>query len=92
VVGPQAGWRPGVGRPGPRQSALARRADARSIFFVVEAERGEFARRINAGQLRPIVGDVLPLARRRGAFQRKHDRGSPGKTVLQVDEARVHSR
>ena len=26
------------------------------------------------------------------AFQRKHGRGSPGKTVLQVEEARVESR
>jgi NADPH:quinone reductase-like Zn-dependent oxidoreductase len=78
----------------PGASALARRADARSIFFVVEADRAELvelARRIDAGQLRPIVGDVLPLARGRDAFQRKHGRGSPGKTVLQVDEARVES-
>jgi hypothetical protein len=55
---------------GPAESALARRADARSIFFVVEAERGELvelARRINAGQLRPIVADVLPLARPRSS-------------------------
>jgi NADPH:quinone reductase-like Zn-dependent oxidoreductase len=79
----------------PGASALARRADARGIFFVVEADRAELvelARRIDAGQLRPIVGDVLPLARGRDAFQRKHGRGSPGKTVLQVDEARVESR
>ena len=75
----------------PGASALAPRADARSIFFVVEAERAELvelARRIDAGQLRPIVGDVLTLARGRDAFQRKHGRGSPGKTVLQVGEAR----
>ena len=79
----------------PGESALARHADARSIFFVVEAERAELvelARRIDVGQLRPIVGDVLPLTRGRDAFQRKHGRGIPGKTVLQVDEACVESR
>ena len=79
----------------PGESALARRADARSIFFVVEAEHAELvelARRIDAGQLRPIVGDVLPLARGRDAFERKHGRGSPGKTVFQVGEPRVESR
>jgi NADPH:quinone reductase-like Zn-dependent oxidoreductase len=72
-----------------------RRADARSIFFVVEADRAELvelARRIDAGELRPIVGDVLPLARGRDAFERKHGGGSPGKTVLEVAEARVASR
>ena len=79
----------------PGASALARRADARSVFFVVEADRAELselARRIDAGRLRPIVGDVLPLARGRDAFERKHGRGSPGKTVLQVDEACVELR
>jgi NADPH:quinone reductase-like Zn-dependent oxidoreductase len=79
----------------PGESAPARHADTRSIFFVVEAERAELvelARRIDAGQLRPIVGDVRPLARGRDAFQRKHARGSPGKTVLQVGEAGVESR
>jgi NADPH:quinone reductase-like Zn-dependent oxidoreductase len=59
----------------------------------VEADRTELielARRIDEGQLRPIVGEVLPLARGRDAFQRKHGRGIPGKTVLQVvDEAIV---
>jgi len=72
----------------PNESAPARRSDARGAFFVVEADRTELvelARRIDEGQLRPIVGDVLPLARGRDAFERKHGRGSPGKTVLQVD-------
>jgi NADPH:quinone reductase-like Zn-dependent oxidoreductase len=66
----------------------ARRGGARGVFFVVEADRTELielARRIVAGQLRPIVGEVLPLARGRDAFRRKDSRGIPGKTVLQVD-------
>jgi NADPH:quinone reductase-like Zn-dependent oxidoreductase len=61
----------------------------------VEADRGELvdlARRIDEGQLRPIVGDVVPLARGRDAFERKHGRGIPGKTVLQVDDTCSESR
>jgi NADPH:quinone reductase-like Zn-dependent oxidoreductase len=68
--------------------AQARRSDARGVFFVVEADRTELvelAHRIEVGQLRPIVGEVLPLARGRDAFRRKDSRGIPGKTVLQVD-------
>jgi len=71
----------------PGGSAPARCADARGVFFVVEAARAELdelGRRVDAGQLRPIVGDVLPLAQGRDAFQRKHGRGRPGKTVLQI--------
>jgi NADPH:quinone reductase-like Zn-dependent oxidoreductase len=73
----------------PNESAHARRPDARGVFFVVQADRaelGELAGRIDAGQLRPIVGNVLPLARGREAFERKHAGGSPGQTVLKVDD------
>jgi NADPH:quinone reductase-like Zn-dependent oxidoreductase len=79
----------------PNDSAQARRSDARGVFFVVEAYRGELvelAGRIEAGQLRPIVGDVVPLARGRDAFERKHAGGISGKTVLQVDNTFVESR
>ena len=79
----------------PNDSAQARRSDARGVFFVVEANRAELvelARRIAADHLRPIVGEVLPLARGRDAFQRKHGHGIPGKTVLQVDNTFVESR
>jgi hypothetical protein len=73
----------------PNESAQARHNSARGAFFVVEADRGELgelARRIDEGQLRPIVGDVVPLARGRDAFERKHGGGIPGKTVLEVDD------
>ena len=75
----------------PNESAHARRTDARGVFFVVEAHRGELvelAARIEAGQLRPVVSGAVPLARGRDAFERKHAGGSPGKTVLQVDASR----
>ena len=73
----------------PNESAQAWRIDARGIFFVVEAYRGELvelAKRVEAGQLRPIVGEVLPLARGHDAFHRKHAGGIRGKAVLQVDD------
>jgi NADPH:quinone reductase-like Zn-dependent oxidoreductase len=60
---------------------------ARGVLFVVVPDRAqliEIARRVDAGELRPIVGETLPLARGRDAFQAKHDRGVPGKIVLTV--------
>jgi hypothetical protein len=41
-------------------------------------------RRINARQLRPVVGRVWPLAEGRQAFQAKRHGGLPGKAVLRV--------
>jgi NADPH:quinone reductase-like Zn-dependent oxidoreductase len=71
----------------PGAAGPARRPDVRSAFFVLEPDRAELvelARRIDAGQLRPIVGDVLPLASGGQAFQRKRGGGIPGKIVLEV--------
>jgi NADPH:quinone reductase-like Zn-dependent oxidoreductase len=66
------------------------RADARWVFFVVEPDRAELAelgRRIDAGQLRPVIGGVWPLAQGRQAFQAKQHGGLPGKVALRVAEA-----
>jgi NADPH:quinone reductase-like Zn-dependent oxidoreductase len=55
----------------PNESAQAQRGDARGVLFVVEANRAqlvELDRRIDAGHVRPIVGDVLPLTRGRDAL------------------------
>jgi NADPH:quinone reductase-like Zn-dependent oxidoreductase len=65
----------------------ARRPGARGVFFVVEPNRAalaELARRIDAGELRPIVGEVFPLERGREAFKAKRRSGVPGKVVLRV--------
>jgi len=62
----------------------------RARYFVVEPSRTqlvELGRRIEAGRLRPIVGNVLPLADGRAAFEQKRSGGNPGKTVLQVEGA-----
>jgi NADPH:quinone reductase-like Zn-dependent oxidoreductase len=67
--------------------ATGAQAGVRSVFFVVEPDRVELAtlaRRIDAGELRPIVGAVLPLAEGRKAFEAKAADGVPGKTVLDV--------
>jgi NADPH:quinone reductase-like Zn-dependent oxidoreductase len=62
----------------------------RAVFFVVEPNRGqliELGRRIAAGELRPVVGSVSPLAEGRAAFAAKQRGGAPGKAVLQVAAA-----
>jgi NADPH:quinone reductase-like Zn-dependent oxidoreductase len=63
------------------------RQDARWEFFVVEADRAQLAelgRRVDTGELQPVVGGVLPLAEGRQAFQVKQHGGLPGKVVLHV--------
>jgi NADPH:quinone reductase-like Zn-dependent oxidoreductase len=60
---------------------------ARGVFFVFEPDRAalaELAWRIDAGELRSIVGEVFPLERGREAFEAKRRSGVPGKVVLQV--------
>jgi NADPH:quinone reductase-like Zn-dependent oxidoreductase len=59
----------------------------RAVFFVVEPNRSqliELGRRIAVGELRPILGSVLPLGEGRAAFAAKQRGNSRGKTVLQV--------
>jgi NADPH:quinone reductase-like Zn-dependent oxidoreductase len=61
--------------------------EARFVFFVVEPDRptlAELARRIDAGELRPVIGEVYPLERGREAFEAKQGGGVPGKVVLRV--------
>ena len=63
------------------------RDDARATLFVVE-ENGtmlaELAAQMDAGQLRPVVGAVRPLAEGREAFASKQEGKLPGKSVLEV--------
>jgi len=63
------------------------RPGVRAVYFVVEASRHdlvELGRRIESGQVRPVVGQVFPLARGREAFEAKAGGGLRGKAVLQV--------
>ena len=62
-------------------------SNARSVFFVVEPSRAqlvELGRMIDAGELRPNVGTVFPLAQGAEAFRAKQNGGVPGKVVLEV--------
>lgn len=71
----------------PSVADAAREHRLRGVYFVVEPSRRglvELAGRIDAGELRPVVGEVLPLEQGREAFERKHAGGVPGKTVLAV--------
>ncbi|WP_086843657.1 NADP-dependent oxidoreductase [Amycolatopsis kentuckyensis] len=63
----------------------ARPKDGRAVFFVVEPDRArltDLARRLRAGRLRPLVGDVVPLAEAPAAFGSRHH--SPGRTIVRV--------
>ena len=61
--------------------------DLHGAWFVVEA-RGrlleKITRRIDIGELKPVVGQVVPLERIRDAFTAKAGGGVPGKVVLKV--------
>ncbi|HEY1968990.1 MAG TPA: NADP-dependent oxidoreductase [Pseudonocardia sp.] len=62
--------------------------DGRAIFFVVEPDRvrlSQLAQRLRDGRLKPIVGEVRPLAETAAAFARR--RRTPGKTIIQVEHS-----
>lgn len=71
-----------VGDNGPCQGT---QDEIRTVFFVVEPDRVqlvELARLADAGQLRPVVGQVAGLADGPRAFAAKQAGGVPGKVVL----------
>ena len=64
-----------------------RPADGRAIFFVVEPDRfrlADLAERVRSGRLKPIIGEVRPLADVPSAFAPGHR--VPGKTIIRVTE------
>jgi NADPH:quinone reductase-like Zn-dependent oxidoreductase len=64
-----------------------RASRARGSYFVVEPDRSELqelARRADAGQLRPVVGEAFDLADGGKAFLAKRGGGVPGKVVLRI--------
>lgn len=70
--------------PAPDQ---AEAQGVRGIFFIVQTNRAELARiaeLIDAGQLQPLVSEVLPLAQASQAYEHKQGGRTPGKIVLQV--------
>ena len=62
----------------------------RGIYFIVEPSRAqlvEIAQLIDAGQIRPVLDVVLPLAQVREAFERGLAGHVRGKIVLRVDDS-----
>jgi len=62
------------------------RTDIKSLAFVREqsgSQLREIAALVDAGQIRPQVGAVYPLARGREAFAAKSAPGIPGRVILQ---------
>jgi NADPH:quinone reductase-like Zn-dependent oxidoreductase len=61
--------------------------DSRAVFFVVEPDRAGLAaleRRLRDGRLRPIVGEVVPLAEAASAFEPANR--TPGKAIVRVTD------
>jgi NADPH:quinone reductase-like Zn-dependent oxidoreductase len=74
-----------LARPLSEEKAAAYQVEA--IFFVVSpnpAELTQIGRLIDAGHLRPLVSEVLPLSQANQAYEHKKDGRTPGKIVLQV--------
>ncbi|WP_055588851.1 NADP-dependent oxidoreductase [Peterkaempfera griseoplana] len=62
-----------------------RPADGRAVFFVVEPDRArlaDLAQRVRDGRIKPVIGEVRPLAEAPAAFA--PGRRSPGRTIIRV--------
>lgn len=71
---------------GARVVSVAEEADGVE-YFVVEPNReqlAELARRADAGELKPAIDSVFPLADAAAAFARVAERGKRGKVVLDI--------
>jgi NADPH:quinone reductase-like Zn-dependent oxidoreductase len=69
----------------PRERALE--LGVESLYFVVSPKREqliEIGKLIDAGQVRPVVGEVFPLSNGRAAFERSQSPHGLGKIVLRV--------
>jgi NADPH:quinone reductase-like Zn-dependent oxidoreductase len=67
----------------------ARQHSVRGVFFIVRGNRrhlDQITALVDAGKLKPILSEVLPLARAREAFEHGAAGHAPGKIVLQVSE------
>jgi NADPH:quinone reductase-like Zn-dependent oxidoreductase len=87
----------GVLKPGGRLVTIAASVEGtsdareREAFFIVRPDReqlNEIGRLIDAGQLRPVVDRVFPLAQARQAFEHKPARGKVVLSVADGEDAR----
>ena len=73
--------------PSRDAKAQARRQDVDAVFFIVDPNAAQLERitqLVEAGDLRPHVDEIFPLARASEAFERSLDRAHAGKVVLRM--------
>ena len=71
----------------PIPTGVAEQHGVRGIFFIVRGNRAQLdqiSALVDDGKLKPVVAEVLPLARAREAFEHGASSHAPGKIVLQV--------
>jgi NADPH:quinone reductase-like Zn-dependent oxidoreductase len=71
----------------PVPTGVAEQHGVRSIFFIVRGNRAQLdqiSALVDDGKLKPVVAEVLPLARAREAFEHGASSHAPGKIVLQI--------
>jgi NADPH:quinone reductase-like Zn-dependent oxidoreductase len=71
----------------PIPPGVAEQHGVRGMFFIVSGNREQLDQitgLVNAGKLKPVVSEVLPLARAREAFEHGAAGHAPGKIVLQA--------
>jgi NADPH:quinone reductase-like Zn-dependent oxidoreductase len=71
----------------PIPTGEAEQNGVRGIFFIVSGNRGQLdqiSALVDGGKLKPVIAEVLPLARAREAFEHGAAKHAPGKIVLQV--------
>ena len=73
----------------PPPAEVTKGHDVRFVWFVVEPNRDELVHigeLIDAGQLRPIIETVFPLAKARQAYEQAAKGHTRGKFVLRVED------
>jgi NADPH:quinone reductase-like Zn-dependent oxidoreductase len=66
---------------------VAEQYSVRGVFFIVSGNRSQLDQitgLVDTGKLKPVLSEVLPLARAREAFEHGAAGRAPGKIVLQV--------
>jgi len=74
----------------PIPTGVAEQHGVRGVFFIVRGNRGQLdqiSALVDEGKLKPVIAEVLPLARAREAFELGAEIHSPGKIVLQARAA-----
>ena len=76
----------------PIPPGVAEQHGARAVFFIVNGNRGQLdqiSTLVNEGMLKPIIAELFPLARARGAFERGAGTHSLAKSYSRLLPAEV---